>query len=126
MKRAVIAAAISASALCGCTGRPPSLPASISHCDATSATTLTATVHSDADRPIKRIRILADFYQNFRSMHGSASAVVTGELDPNQERDLIFTFDTPLPVAVSGRATRCVASRLDYLDGTSQELRVGE
>jgi hypothetical protein len=98
------------------------LPVNISHCDAKSASELTATVHSDADRPIKRVYIIADFYQNFRSLHGTATAVVSGELDPNNERDLTFTFDTPLPVAASGRASRCVASRLDYLDGTSQAI----
>lgn len=122
MSRAVLAAAVLGCALCACTGQPASLPVNISHCDAKSASQLTASVHSDADRPIKRIYIIADFYQNFRSLHGTATAVVSGELDPNNDRDLTFTFDTPLPVAASGRASRCVARRLDFLDGTSQAV----
>lgn len=64
----------------------------------------------------------ADFYQNFRSLHGTATATVPGELDPGAERALTFTFDTPLPVAVTGSATRCILTRIDYLDGTSQTL----
>lgn len=122
MKGVLITVPALACALSACTGQPPSLPVKISHCNAASASEITATVRNESERPVKRIRIIADFYQNFRSLHGTASGVVSGELDPNQERELKFTFDTPLPASVSGRASRCVASRIDYLDGTSQSL----
>lgn len=121
----VLTAVAAVSMLGACTGREPSLPARISHCEGQSATALTATVRNDSDRPIARIRIVADFYQNFRSLHGTATAAFKGGLDPDKERDGAFAFDTALPVAVSGRASRCIASRIEYLDGTSQELKTG-
>lgn len=120
------AAAAALYALCACTGRGASLPATVSHCQGLSAASLTATIRNDGDRPLKRVSMVTDFYENFRSLHGTATAVIPGELDPGAERALTFAFDTPLPVAVTGRATRCVVTRLDYLDGTSQQLRTSQ
>ena len=117
-----IATAAALCALAACTGRGSSLPVSVSRCEGISASSLSATIRNDADRPIKRVSMITDFYQNFRSLHGTATAVVPGELDPGAERALTFAFDTPLPVAASGNATRCVVTRIDYLDGTSQSL----
>jgi hypothetical protein len=122
----IVTAAAALCALAACTGRGSSLPANVSRCEGLSASSLTATIRNDADRPIKRVSMLTDFYQNFRSLHGTATAVVPGELDPGAERALTFAFDTPLPAAVTGRATRCVVTRIDYLDGTSQTLPAGQ
>jgi hypothetical protein len=107
-------------ALAGC-GTPQQLPVEIARCDAVRTgqnITLTASVVSRASKPISGISLTADFYRDFRSVSVQATAPVKPELDPGQQRNIAFL--AAAPGQAQGRAMRCFATRLSYLDGTSE------
>lgn len=113
-------------ALCGLVacGTPQQLPVEIPQCDSVSAAsgvTLTATVVSRATKPISGLSVAVDFYRDFRYVRVNGAATIKPELDPNQQRAVVFA----IPVAgnaAQGRAMRCFATRVQYLDGTSQQV----
>lgn len=110
-------------AIAGC-GTPQQLPVEIPRCDALRSArgvTLTAHVVSRASKPISGMALTVDFYRDFRTVSVLATAPVKPELDPGQQRDISFTVNAP--VQAQGRAMRCFATHLSYLDGTSQDVK---
>ncbi|HEV2261670.1 MAG TPA: hypothetical protein VGR69_05220 [Candidatus Rubrimentiphilum sp.] len=106
-------------ALGGC-GSPQRLPVSIPRCDAIQAErsiTLTATVQSNATKPIDGIVLAVDFYRNFRYVRLSAVSRINPELLPGAQRDVTFIVPSTNATA-QGHAMRCFATRLAYSDGT--------
>jgi hypothetical protein len=83
---------------------------------------LAATVRNDADRPVRTVRVIADFYTDFRYVHVSAATSFPGGLDPGKTARAAFTFDSAIPPGLHGQALKCVTVRAVYLDGTSQDL----
>lgn len=117
-----LAFAIVAIGFAGC-GTPQQLPVEIPRCDAVrTAQTIALTAHvvSRASKPISAISLTVDFYRDFRTTNVLATAPVKPELDPGQQRDISFMVDAP--VQAQGRAMRCFATHLSYLDGTSQDV----
>jgi len=110
-------------ALAGC-GTPQSLPVEIPRCDAVRTAhsiTLTAHVVSRAPKPIAALSLTVDFYHDFRTASVRATASVHPELDPGQQRDIAFRVTAP--AQAQGRAMRCFATRISYLDGTSENAK---
>lgn len=111
-------------ALAGC-GTPQGLPLEIPRCDAVrtakGGVTLTALVTSRATKPISGLVVTADFYHDFRSASMQGSAPVRPELDPGQQRSVVFAIGAA-PAQAQGRAMRCFATHISYLDGTSESV----
>jgi len=110
-------------ALAGC-GTPQRLPLEIPRCDAVrtaKGVTLTALVTSRATKPISGLAVVADFYHDFRTASVQASAAISPELDPGQQRSVVFEIGAP-PAQAQGRAMRCFATHISYLDGTSEDV----
>lgn len=111
-------------ALAGC-GTPQRLPLEIPRCDAVrtakGGATLTALVTSRATKPISGLVVAVDFYHDFHSASVQGSAPVSPELDPGQQRSVVFNIGTS-PVQAQGRAMRCFATHISYLDGTSESV----
>jgi hypothetical protein len=109
--------------LAGC-GTPQQLPVEIPRCDSVASAngvTLTASVVSRATKPISGLSVAVDFYRDFRYTRVNGAAAIKPELDPNQQRDVVFSI-APARSAAQGRAMRCFATRIQYLDGTSQTV----
>lgn len=106
-------------ALTAC-GSPQKLPVTIPRCDAIQtkhAITLSATIASNATKPINGIALAVDFYHNFRYVRLSAVARINPELVPGAQRDVTFVVPSSTATA-QGHAMRCFATRLAYSDGT--------
>jgi hypothetical protein len=112
-------------ALAGC-GTPQRLPLEIPSCDAVrtakGGVTLTALVTSRATKPISGLVVAVDFYHDFRSASVLGSASINPELDPGQQRSIVFKIGAA-PAQAQGRAMRCFATHVSYLDGTSQSVK---
>lgn len=105
-------------------GTPQRLPLEIPRCDAVKTAngiTLTALVTSRATKPISGLAVSVDFYHDFRSATVIGSTAVKPELDPGQQRSVVFNIATA-PAQAQGRALRCLATRISYSDGTSQDV----
>ena len=106
-------------------GTPQQLPVEIPSCDTavtSHGVTLTAVVKNASYKPISGLSLAADFYRDFRTTHLTGTAKVSLALDPGEERNV--TFEIPTHVSGSlGRAMRCTATRVEYLDGTSQTVK---
>ncbi len=110
-------------ALSAC-GTPQQLPLEIPQCDAVrtaNGITLTALVISKAAKPISGLAVSVDFYRDFRSATVQGSTTISPELDPGQRRDVVFKISAP-PAQAQGRALRCLATHISYLDGTSEDV----
>ncbi|HEY8313178.1 MAG TPA: hypothetical protein VIG51_03310 [Candidatus Baltobacteraceae bacterium] len=123
-KRALRTLAAGATLLLASCAHQPQLPVTVRQCDAVvsgKSFVLDARVHSDARVPIRGVRVTVDFYSDFTYSHFVAEAKLARELDPGQTQ--IVTFQ---PVnaksPVRGRAMKCTATHLDYLDGTTADL----
>jgi len=112
-------------ALAGC-GTPQRLPLDIPRCDAVRTpkgnVTLTALVTSRATKPISGVAVAVDFYHDFRTASVQGSAPINPELDPGQQRSIVFTI-SGAPAQAQGRAMRCFATHISYLDGTSEDVK---
>ncbi len=111
-------------ALAGC-GTPQRLPLEIPRCDAVrtaTGVTMTAVVTSRATKPISGLVVAADFYHDFRSASVQGSAPVTPELDPGQQRGVVFKI-VAAPAQAQGRALRCLATNITYSDGTFEDVK---
>lgn len=109
--------------LAGC-GSPQRLPVSIPRCDAIQtkrSITLTATVRSNATKPINGIVLAVDFYRSFRYVRVSAVSRIAPELVPGAQRDVTFVVASTNATA-QGHAMRCFATRLAYSDGTFENV----
>jgi len=117
------AGALVALALSAC-GTPQQLPLQIPQCDAVKTATgitLTALVISKAAKPISGLAVSVDFYHDFRSATVQGSTPISPELDPGQQRNVVFKITAP-PAQAQGRALRCLATHISYLDGTSESI----
>ncbi len=122
--KAAAAGALLAFALAGC-GTPQRLPLEIPRCDAVKSANgiaLTALVISKAAKPISGIAVSVDFYHDFRSATVQGSTPIRPELDPGQQRSILFNIAAP-PAQAQGRALRCLATHISYLDGTSESVK---
>ncbi len=111
-------------ALSAC-GTPQRLPLEIPQCDAAKTAngiTLTALVISKAAKPISGLAVSVDFYHDFRSASVQGSTSISPELDPGQQRSVIFKIPAP-PAQAQGRALRCLATHITYLDGTFEGVK---
>jgi len=105
-------------------GTPQRLPVEIPRCDAVTTAkgvALTALIVSRASKPISGIAVSVDFYHDFRSVTVQGSAAVKPELDPGQQRSIVFNI-IAAPSQAQGRALRCLATHITYLDGTSESV----
>lgn len=118
----LLASTSAALALCAC-GKPPGLPVTLNGCDA-GTSGIKANLRNDADRPVKGVRISADFYSKFRFARTEGTATIPGGLNPGDNKDVVFSYDASA-VTASGKASRCVATHIDFLDGTSADLPAG-
>jgi len=118
MRFAVLTLTLFAVAACG---KPRELPVTLRGCSG-EANGITASVRNDADRPIKSLDVSADFYANFRFVRSDGSATFPGGLNPGDAKDTRFLYGAGAPAAPSGRASRCVVTHIQYLDGTSAQL----
>jgi hypothetical protein len=112
--------------LAACGSRQQALPVSIRRCDAVVGQhgfTVAASLRNDAQKPISAVRVAVDFYQDFRFSQFSAAAKLARELDPGQTQDVVLTVQNPARTKVVGKAMRCYATHVDYLDGTKADLR---
>ncbi len=122
--KATAAGTLLAFALAGC-GTPQRLPLEIPRCDAVKMAkgiTLTALVVSKAAKPISGLALSVDFYHDFRSATVQTSTSISPELDPGQQRSVVFKITAP-PAQAQGRAMRCLATHISYLDGTSEDVK---
>lgn len=122
--RAAFSGVLLALALSAC-GTPQRLPLEIPRCDAlktANGITLTALVVSRATKPISGLAVSVDFYHDFRSATLQAATAIGPELDPGQQRSVVFKIATP-PAQAQGRALRCLATHISYLDGTSESVK---
>jgi len=118
-----VGAVLSFIALIGC-GTPQRLPLEIARCDAVrtaKGVTLTAFITSRATKPISGLVLAVDFYHDFRTASVQASAPIDPELDPGRQRSVVFKIAAP-PAQAQGRAMRCFATHISYLDGTSEDV----
>jgi hypothetical protein len=110
--------------LAGC-GTPQQLPVEIPSCDTAvgpRSVTLTAVVKNVSYKPISGLSVEADFYRDFRSAHLTGTAKVHLAIDPGETRNV--TFEIPARITGGlGRAMRCTATLVIYLDGTSQIVK---
>jgi len=121
--RVAAAGALLAIMLASC-GTPQNLPVEIPRCDAVrtaQGVTLTVLVASRATKPISGLAVTVDFYHDFRSASVQGSTAVHPELDPGQQRSVVFKI-AAAPKQVQGRALRCLATHISYLDGTSESV----
>jgi len=112
-------------ALSAC-GTPQRLPLEIPRCDAVKTANgieLTSLVISRAAKPITGLSVSVDFYHEFRTATLQAETSISPELDPGQQRSVVFKIVAP-PAQAQGRAMRCLATHISYLDGTSEEVTV--
>ena len=100
--------------------RPRQLPATLTDCNA-QADGIAANLRNDSDRPIKSVSVSADFYSNFRFVRTDGTVVIPGGLNPGDSKDVSFQFAGPSNGA-SGRASRCLATHILYLDGATADL----
>lgn len=124
--RNALCAALVALVLCACGAAQSSLPVSIRRCDAVMlarGVTVNATIHNDATKPASAVRVAVEFYQNFRFERFIGDTKLAHGLDPGKSQDVVLTMEKSGNVAVSGKAMRCYATHVDYLDGTSDDLR---
>jgi len=122
--RAVVGGLLIALVLTAC-GTPQQLPLQIPQCDAVKTAngiTLTALVISKAAKPISGLAVSVDFYHDFRTATLQAMTSIRPELDPGQQRSVIFKIITA-PAQAQGRALRCLATHIAYLDGTSVNVK---
>jgi hypothetical protein len=118
------AAALLAVALSDC-GTPQRLPVEIPQCDAVrtaKGVTLTALVMNRASKPITGLAVSADFYHDFRTVTVQGATSIRPALDPGQQRSVVFTI-AAAPDQAQGRALRCLATHISYLDGTSEDVK---
>ncbi len=118
------AGALLALGLSAC-GTPQQLPLEIPQCDAVktaNGVTLTALVISKAAKPISGLAVSVDFYHDFRTATLQATTSVSPELDPGRQRSVVFKITAP-PAQAQGRALRCLATHISYLDGTSEDVK---
>jgi len=113
--------ALGAFAFLSACSRPEQLPVTLKGC-AGSPAGITANLRNDADRPVKSIFVSADFYSNFRFVRTHGAVTIPGGLNPGENRDVTFAYDAGAVTSASGRASRCVATHIDYLDGTHVDL----
>ncbi|HEX5274650.1 MAG TPA: hypothetical protein VFW34_05185 [Candidatus Rubrimentiphilum sp.] len=121
--RATFSWALLLLALSAC-GTPQRLPLEIPRCDAVKTAngiTLTALVTSEAAKPISGLAVSVDFYHDFRTATLAATTTIAPELDPGQQRSVVFKIAAP-PAQAQGRALRCLATHISYLDGTSENV----
>lgn len=121
--RPAVSSALLALALNAC-GTPQRLPLEIPRCDAVKTANgiaLTALIVNKAAKPISGLTVSADFYHDFRSATVRDSTTVSPELDPNQQRSIVFKIAVA-PAEAQGRALRCSATHVSYHDGTSQDV----
>lgn len=112
-------ALVSFAVLTACFGTPQDLPVAISVCGTNAdGTVLQARVQNKSTEPISRVDVAASFYYDFRYELVHASAILPQELDPGDARVLRFTIAGSAPAR--RQAIRCYATRLTFLDGTSQ------
>lgn len=114
-----LAALAAFAALAACFGTPQDLPVAISVCGTNAdGTQLQARVENKSFKPISRVEVTASFYYDFRYVKVQASATASRELDPGNARVLSFAVTGSAPAR--RQAIRCYATRLRFLDGTSQ------
>jgi hypothetical protein len=112
-------------ALAGC-GTPQKLPVEIPWCDAipvSHGVIAVASVRNKASKPISGLVVAIDFYRNFRYARVQGVAKLPHVLDPGQERHIVFKI-AAAPSSAEGRAMRCFATHISYLDGTSEDVTV--
>jgi len=121
--RFAAAAVFLAMALAGC-GTPQRLALDIPRCDAVKTAhgiTLKALVINRATKPISGLAVVVDFYHDFRSVSLRGTSTVKPALDPDKQVDVIFNIPTSASQA-EGRPIRCLATHIDYSDGTSTDV----
>ena len=121
MKRSLPILAI---VLAACAGNPQRLPVAVSVCSAIAQPNgfgIAANVQNNADRPISRLDVSSAFYQGFRYQRYTGSVQFKRELDPGQNRDVVFGVDETPAARPHGQAIRCFITHIGYLDGTSQD-----
>jgi hypothetical protein len=99
------------------------LPVNVSGCSAQPSANgfdVTATVESRADRPISRLDMSMQFYQDFRYRKFTGFANLPQELDPGQKQSVKFAVTDAGGARVRGQAIRCFVTHIGYLDGTSE------
>lgn len=118
----ILATTCAVLALCACS-KPPGLPVTLKGCDG-GASGITANLRNDADRPVKSVRISADFYSNFRFVRTEGTATIAAGLNPGENKDVVFSYDRAA-MSASGKASRCMATHVVFLDGTTADLPAG-
>ena len=120
MRLAIVVVALG---LASC-GSPQQLPLSIPRCDAVQTSrglALTATVRNTAAKPIAGLAIAVEFYRNFRSTRLTGAAQLRNPLAAGEQRDVNFDVGASTSQA-QGRAMRCFATHISYVDGSSQDV----
>lgn len=120
MRRAIVVFAL---ALASC-GSPQQLPLSIPRCDAVRTSrgvALTASVKNTAAKPISSLAIAVEFYRDFRSARLTGGAQLRKPIAPGEQRDVNFDVGASNS-QVEGRAMRCFATHISYVDGSSQDV----
>ncbi len=118
-----IAPALLALVFAAC-GSPQQLPVDISSCGGVRSphgVILTAVVKNTAYKPITGLSLSVDFYHDFRFARLYGNAKILPALDPGEERNVTFDLAAQ-PSAAQGRAMRCFATHVSYLDETSRDV----
>ena len=109
--------------LAGCAA-PAQLPVSLADCRASTTiggVVVHATAHSDANKPVRSLGIHTEFYRDFRYRRFESVAQLARELDPGATEAVTFVV-ARAPLRLDGSPQRCVVTRVDYLDGTHDDL----
>ena len=77
-------------------------------------------IENRSTKPISGVDLAVDFYYDFRYTRVAATAILAKALDPEMRRAV--TFAAAARQGTGGQAMRCLATRIQYLDGTSESL----
>ena len=82
--------------------------------------TLSVRVRNDADKPVVRVQLQADFYQNYRFTRAAGDKVFAPVLDPGTSRVVGIPID--FHSAANASPMKCTVSRAFYGDNTLEDF----
>lgn len=122
--RRLAAAAAAALLLAACGRNPQELPVGVAGCRAVPGGNgfgVVATIENKAGKPLSHLSMAMSFYSDFRYRKFAGRANLSTELDPGQKREVAFVVPGSEGTRMNGPAMGCFVTRLEYLDGTSQD-----
>ena len=115
---AILAAVI---ALTAC-AKPPELPVSVKQCDVISGVGATVKVHNGSAKSVDNVRIVLDFYTDFKFEREDGAATFRPLLAPNA--DGVATVGLRNVKVTTGHLQRCAILSIVYGDGSTEKTEL--